>query len=201
MGEVRANKILRRLENCDGTGNGAPGIDCETPLSTAYQGHKLSGSPVFASLPMFSQGALQDVAGTNAGHGSSSYDPLTRINLTQCTGNTWCNEGRPEKFRALMKIEPESGKTFEGSIGAQINVRIISDSIHTSVTDVTLPVYWYLVESKADGSDMDKLVTLQGAPDLFNSITIGVFIGGVVLFLCGIIGSLVLFLQRSKLNN
>jgi len=191
--EVRANKIMRRLENCDGAGNGAPGIDCETPLSTAYQGHKLSGSPVFASSPMFSTVALEDVAGTNAGHNSSSaYDPLTRISLERCTGNSWCDEGRPEKFRALLKVEPETGFTFEGSIAAQINIRIVPDAIHTNVNDALIPVYWYLVEKKAEEDDMEQLVTLQGAPGLFNRITIGVFIGGILLFLCGTIGSLLL---------
>jgi len=199
--EVRANKIMRRLENCDGSGIGAKGIDCETPLSTAYQGHKLSGSPVFASLPMFSPDALQDTTGTNAGHGTSSYNPLTKITLTQCTGNTWCDEGRPDKFRALMKIEPESGKTFEGSLAAQINVRIQDDGISsTNISDATVPVYWYLVESKANADDMESLINLQAYEDFFNSLTMGLTIGGVVLIFCGTIGALVLCIRNKKAN-
>jgi hypothetical protein len=182
--EARMSKVWRRLENCDGTGTDSPGFDCDGPLGTYNYGPQNGGTPLYAALPMFDQSLQEDAAGQNAGQ-VAGWDPASRVAMTYCSGNSWCDYNRPEKFRSYFKIEPETGKTYEVSLSGLFTQRIGASPFQPNTQDAVVPLFLYQAQLGASQDLRKQLADLQAAPDFFGMICLALAIAGVGGMLIG----------------
>mmetsp|Transcript_65556 Transcript_65556/g.181737 ORF Transcript_65556/g.181737 Transcript_65556/m.181737 type:complete len:151 (-) Transcript_65556:32-484(-) len=106
----------------------------------------------------------------NEGQGPGGYDPLTRVELRPCTGNSWCELGE-SRYPSRYRSEPESGFTFDAHFTIQGNLRlgVGGSTLHPRLGDITVPLYWYSMGSSAGPKILRILAQMQGSVVLLES--------------------------------
>eukprot|EP00933_Yihiella_yeosuensis_P032309 TRINITY_DN2589_c0_g1_i4.p1 TRINITY_DN2589_c0_g1~~TRINITY_DN2589_c0_g1_i4.p1 ORF type:complete len:719 (+),score=145.91 TRINITY_DN2589_c0_g1_i4:66-2222(+) len=206
--DFRLSSLQRRVENCNATAattvSNSPGFDCNSPGSTVNMAPGLDALPFYLSVPHFKDG-LQLApmqADSSRQNGGSPYLPLSRVNITSCSGNAWCDSLSLEKYSSYLWIEPESGSTIAAVASTQGNVRIaggpIPSTFHPKLRDALVPVYWQREGVLAPVGLQAKLVTLQNAPSQLELIAVLCFVFGSLLLFSGLNLSLAYAVRRYR---
>eukprot|EP00933_Yihiella_yeosuensis_P072901 TRINITY_DN81449_c0_g1_i1.p1 TRINITY_DN81449_c0_g1~~TRINITY_DN81449_c0_g1_i1.p1 ORF type:complete len:391 (+),score=44.72 TRINITY_DN81449_c0_g1_i1:93-1265(+) len=166
--DLRLAKLHRRVEHCTSTfgpGNlSSPGLDCGSPAFTLNMAPHWNEMPFYLSLPHFSTELEPE-----ASHETAPYLPSSRVNITPCFGNAWCNDQSSAKYSSYIWVEPETGKPIVKVEALQGNIRIAAGPrpsiFHPKLHDALLPVYWQREGRNSSLAFQAKLAELQIAPD------------------------------------
>lgn len=183
--DVRLHHIPVQLGDCSGGSSNSPGIDCDSPRGAKNIGPVKSGVPFYATMAHFDTTGMEAVDSM-----SNGYDPLTRVTILPCTGDPFCDEDRPSRFVPYLHIEPETGYTVKANIAVQLALRVghTTSSLHPSLADSLIPLYWYQLQGGASKNDETDLASLQGVPVFMDFLTILLVVLGVINMLCGCCG-------------
>jgi len=182
------SNIKRRTENCNGTGPGSKGFDCDSPYSAVYIGHMAGDKPLYLSVPYFNGDLMQNPGEVQVGQDSEPYSALSRVEITPCTGNSWCNDTDPLRDLLYMYVEPESGIPFAGQNPTQINLRIgrHASSYFPQMRDAIVPIYTKRSMVSAPQRTLQVLAKMQATPANSHQLFWVILLGGVILSAHGV---------------
>jgi hypothetical protein len=161
------SSLGERLENCDGKEPGSPGLDCGSPLYTATVAPALQGVPLYISNPYFDNRLWVSMKEKHQkALKASSYHPLSRVAISRCKGNSWCDYHGYGKHNSSLWVEGNSGLAFLAHASLQYNIRIgvKKSQLYPNVNDALIPVFWASESVVPPERYKEILFDLQFAP-------------------------------------
>eukprot|EP00746_Dinoflagellata_sp_MGD_P153655 gnl/MRDRNA2_/MRDRNA2_84364_c0_seq1.p1 gnl/MRDRNA2_/MRDRNA2_84364_c0~~gnl/MRDRNA2_/MRDRNA2_84364_c0_seq1.p1 ORF type:complete len:706 (-),score=135.35 gnl/MRDRNA2_/MRDRNA2_84364_c0_seq1:161-2278(-) len=162
--ELTLKSFGDRLENCDGKEPGSPGYDCSSPLYAVTVAPGLGGVPLYLTNPYFDNRVLTSFKEEHQkALKTAAYNPISRVAISRCSGNSWCDDHSYGKHNTSLWVEPNWGLTFRVQSSLQMNARIgvTPSKLYPKVNDALIPVYWVSETLEPPEQYKEKLYDFQ----------------------------------------